>query len=261
MFLYLLIHGRKEICADENRLDIALLYPRHCPICDGLLRRDEPMICRICAKELRFIQDPVCMKCGRPLSSDAGEYCRSCQKTQHSFTSGFSPFLYRDPVQNSLMHFKYGGRAEYARFYSAAILSHGQERLRLWKPQLILPVPVHPLRYLERGYNQAEELANCLSKSLCIPAASDLIRRQKNTRPQKRLDPQQRRKNLSGAFCTDPRALRKWEKRLNGFPERVLLCDDIYTTGTTMDLLAQEAKKCGAAEVYFVSISIAPGDG
>ena len=133
----------------------ALLFPRHCPVCDRLLADDEPYLCRRCASELVFVREPVCMKCGRPLDRESAELCDACRRREHRFIRGFAPFLYRGAVQASVLRFKYGGRAEYAGFYARAICTFGKEKLALWKPACVIPVPVHPLRYCTRGYNQA----------------------------------------------------------------------------------------------------------
>ena len=200
------------------------------------------------------------MKCGRPLTSYGNEYCGSCRKTDNLFTAGFAPFVYREQIQSSLMRLKYGGRAEYARFYAAVICSYGEKKLRFWKPEVILPVPVHWKRWIERGYNQAEELGRYLSAGLGIPMYPDLVKRTRSTRAQKGLTPRERKKNLEGAFSLDPDAVRAITAGGMKFPERILICDDIYTTGATVNAIASELKKGGAREIFFASISIAPGE-
>lgn len=228
----------------------ALLFPRHCPVCDRLLADDEPYLCRRCASALVFVREPVCMKCGRPLDRESAELCDACRRREHRFIRGFAPFLYRGAVQASVLRFKYGGRAEYAGFYARAICTFGKEKLALWKPACVIPVPVHPLRYCTRGYNQAAVTAVEIARLLNIPECGNLVRRTRNTRPQKGLAPSDRRKNLSGAFHVPDGTV---------FPETVLLVDDIYTTGATMDELTETVMAHGAKQVYFAAIAIAPG--
>ena len=228
----------------------ALLFPRHCPVCDRLLADDEPYLCRRCASELVFVREPVCMKCGRPLGRESAELCDACRRREHRFIRGFAPFLYRGAVQASVLRFKYGGRAEYAGFYARAICTFGKEKLALWKPACVIPVPVHPLRYCTRGYNQAAVTAVEIARLLNIPECGNLVRRTRNTRQQKGLAPSDRRKNLSGAFHVPDGTV---------FPETVLLVDDIYTTGATMDELTETVMAHGAKQVYFAAIAIAPG--
>ncbi|MGN0362005.1 MAG: ComF family protein [Bilifractor sp.] len=231
---------------------LEIIYPRHCPFCDRLLSGKEPYLCRSCAGKLKFISGPVCLKCGRPLERDTLEYCDNCRRKEHRFIRGFAPFTYRGSVQDSITRFKYGRRAEYAAFYAAAIRRSGEEMLSVWKPELIIPVPIHPERYRKRGYNQAEEVGRALAKALEIPCARNGIYRRKNTKPQKGLTPSMRRSNLQNAFTVD-KGVR--------LPERVLLVDDIYTTGTTLDALTEAVMDAGARRVWFACISIAPGRG
>ncbi len=192
------------------------------------------------------------MKCGRPLPGDRGEYCENCRSRDHLYTQGRAPFKYGGIMQDSLMRFKYDGRAEYAGFYAKTISLYCREELELWHPQLLVPVPVHPIRYAGRGYNQAELIAEELSKLTGIPTSGEKIHRIKNTRPQKGLSPGERTANLRNAFRTDP------GYRL---PERVLIIDDIYTTGATVDQLTEVLRRNGAREVWFACVAIALGQG
>lgn len=227
-----------------------LLYPRHCPFCDGLLRDDEPYLCRKCARKIHFISGPVCMKCGRPLEDAHAEYCDACRRREHLFIQGFAPMLYRGDEQASILKFKYGGRAEYAGFYARAIWSFGEERLKNWHPEAIIPVPVHPLRCCQRGYNQAQVTAAALAGLMGIPEIGYTVQRTRNTRPQKGLAPSDRRSNVRGAFHISEDIT---------LPSTVLLVDDIYTTGATMDELASVVAAHGASRIYEVCITIAPG--
>ena len=228
-----------------------LLFPRRCPLCDGLLSRDERYLCRACARDLPMIRGPVCLKCGRPVRSGRTEYCENCGRREHLFTRGFAPYVYADAIQASVMRFKYQHRAEYASFYAASILLYGESLLKNWKIDVIVPVPIHTKRYRKRGYNQAEEIAVRLSELSGIPCDPSSVFRVKNTAAQKGLDPSQRRKNLQNAFRVSD------QETLKG--KRILIVDDIYTTGTTVDSLAACLLSAGAAQVFFAAASIAAG--
>lgn len=232
------------------------LYPRHCPLCDRILTRQEPLLCRSCAAHLPMIRGAVCLRCGRPLPEEDGtgraeEYCADCRKTPHLFVQGTAPYVYGGAVQSSVLRMKYGGRAEYARFYAASICQYGGRLLRRWQPDVIVPVPVHRSRYLKRGYNQAELLAEQLSAMTGIPV-DEPVCRIRQTRPQKGLSPAARRKNVQGAF-----------RLLEGAApaERILLVDDIYTTGSTLDALAAVLLDGGARELMFACASVSLGTG
>ncbi len=223
-----------------------MLYPRRCPLCDGLLSGNEKYTCTACAETLRFIREPVCARCGCELKPRETEICRECGKDKPAFQSGFAPFRYRD-IQSSILRMKYGGRMEYAAFYAEMAVRFGWRKLQKWQPQLIIPIPIHRRRYLKRGYNQAELLAEELGKRLCIPVRNDLLRRDKNTRPQSGLGRKERRENLLRAF-----SVRGSEE----LPERVLLVDDIKTTGSTLDAAAGLLLEHGARSVYYAAACI-----
>lgn len=114
---------------------------------------------------------------------------------------------------------------------------------------LIVPVPIHKKKKRKRGYNQAELLGKELSLCLNIPWNTGGIVRRKNTKPLKDLQPSERRKNLWDAFYIAP------DKRHFFEGKRVLVVDDIYTTGSTMDEMARTLKAAGAIKIYFVTLS------
>lgn len=224
------------------------IYPRRCPVCDGILEKDEPYICRTCAPELEPLKEPRCRKCGVPIRSLTEEYCVHCAGETHSFDRGFAVYPYHGPIGESLMRFKYSGRQEYAGFYAQAIAVCGGREIRRMRPEILIPVPLHRKKLQTRGYNQAEVLARRLSEKTGIPVETDLVVRRKRTLPQKELNRRQRKKNLKDAFAM--------KRECRPFPwKRVLLVDDIYTTGSTVDALALLLKRNGAAEVFFVAVA------
>lgn len=123
----------------------------------------------------------------------------------------------------------------------------------LTEVDLIIPVPLHRFRYIERGFNQAEIIANELSKVIDKPVLAKCLRRSKNTKPQKDLSDKQRPLNMLKAFKVN----NKYSDKINS--KKILLVDDIYTTGATMDGCAKVLLDNGAREVYFVTVAI--GDG
>lgn len=230
------------------------IYPRRCPVCDGILEKQEPYICRTCAGKLKPIREPRCRTCGRGLRSMTEEYCADCGRRQHAYDRGFAVYPYHGKIRESLMRFKYSGRQEYANFYAQAIWSYGEDIIRHMRPELLIPVPVHRKKLRMRGYNQAQVLGRRLSEKSGIPMLTDLVIRTRNTLPQKELDRQQRKRNLQNAF-----ALKKPDRM---FPwKRVLLVDDIYTTGSTVDALAVLLKEAGAEHVFFVAAALGGDSG
>ena len=144
---------------------------------------------------------------------------------------------------------KYRNKREYLDFYSCAAAVRFGERIRTAGIQRIVPVPIHSSRLRKRGFNQAGELADRLSKELQIPAAR-LLLRVKKTDPQKGLGAGGRLKNLEQAFLALPEA---------GSFERVLLVDDIYTTGSTAEACTRALLKAGVKKVYFFAVCIGHG--
>ena len=225
------------------------IYPRRCPVCDGILEKKEPYICRKCAGKLKPVEEPRCRKCSKPIRSWTEEYCVECGKGKHAYEKGYAVYPYHGPIQGSLMRFKYAQRQEYAGFYAQAIRIYGGDAIQRMQPEALVPVPIHKKKLRARGYNQAEVLARQLTDQTGIPMDADLVLRKKNTLPQKELDHEERRRNLREAF-----ALKHPDKKLPY--KRILLVDDIYTTGSTVDALAALLKQAGAEEVCFVAVAI-----
>lgn len=238
--------GTGKVIADSV---LDWIYPRRCPVCDGILGKKEPYICRNCARKLKPVEEPRCWKCSKSIHSWTEEYCTECGKGRHFYDRGFAVYPYHGPIQGSLMRFKYSGRQEYAGFYARAIAVYGGRMIRRTKAEVLVPVPIHRKKLRTRGYNQAEVLARCLAKETGLPVDSSLVLRKKNTLPQKELSPEERRKNLREAFC-----LRHPEKKIPY--RRILLVDDIYTTGSTVDALAALFRQAGVEAIFFVTVAI-----
>lgn len=190
------------------------------------------------------------MRCSKPLDHGEKEYCMDCRKHSHAYECGFAAFLYRGEMQESLMRFKYGGRQEYGYFYAKVLAEAAGTFLEKACPDVLLPVPIHRLKFLKRGYNQAEILADQLSKLWKLPVNTTCLKRIRHTKAQKNLSPRERRKNLRAAFQICEAVT--WKS--------VMLVDDIYTTGSTVDAIAELLKEAGVERVYFVTVCIGMGE-
>ena len=229
-----------------NRL-LTWLYPDVCPFCGRL---SEEGVCEVCRKKIRLIREPRCKTCGKPLDRREKEYCADCLKGRHAFREGRSLFLNRAPVSTAIYAFKYQNRRIYGRYFGKMLADEFGDFLQKKKVDCIVPVPLHRRRRRVRGYNQAEILALELGRRTGIPVEKNGLLRVKNTKAQKDLDPVSRKQNMKGAF-----ARRKdWT-----VPGTVLLVDDIYTTGSTLDEAARTLLSEGAENVYFLTISIGQG--
>ncbi len=223
------------------------LYPRCCPWCQKILQDPSRMICPKCEKLRRPIGEPRCKKCGKALFRAEEEYCRDCRGRAHYFEEGVGIFSYDASAHRSLLLYKQQGRREYGEYYAKAAVFYGKGYLERWRPQLILPVPMHPVDQRRRGFHQGEDLAVQIGRESGIPVRGDLIKKVKRTSAQKKLGAAERRKNLEGAFLGKAG---RWPV------ERVLLVDDVYTTGSTMDAMAKEIQTHGVSRIFFLTIFI-----
>ena len=190
------------------------------------------------------------MHCGKPLRDETDEYCPDCRKRKSYISRGRSVWLHSASVPGAIYRFKYQNKRRYGKVFAEEMERCCGSVLKKWEIDEIIPVPLHPSRKRIRGYNQAEILACELSALTGIPVRKDVLFRIRKTKPQKQLDDRERRQNLKGAFAVN----REWEPRRN-----VLLVDDIYTTGSTVERSAKMLKKAGCENVYFLTISIGQG--
>ena len=160
------------------------------------------------------------------------------------FEQGRGIFVYDSSMRRSVTRYKYYGCREYGDFYAKAMSIFGKKYLERWKPDLIVPVPLHPRKKRMRGFNQAAYLAERLSELTGIPWEEHLVKKIRSTRSQKKLNAIQRRQNLKNAY--------RVTGKIPGFS--VLVVDDVYTTGSTADAMAMCLLEAGAEKVYFLTI-------
>lgn len=228
-----------------GKLFLDILYPRRCPVCHDIAMPRGNRICKDCRERLKPVTGARCLKCSKPLRSEEQEYCRDCQKPR-LFDNGIGIFPYSSILQESLFKLKYGKRQEYGSFYGQIAAAYSRELIKKWNIEAIVPIPLHKRRMEKRGYNQAELIAEALGKCLQLPVDSHLIRRKVNTRPQKELDYRARKQNMKGAFSLSKK---------NPY-HCILLVDDIYTTGTTIEEAARLLKNSGTKRVFFLTVAI-----
>ncbi len=227
-----------------------ILYPRRCPICEKLLFRDEALICRSCARSLPFAREPLCVCCGKPVGSDEQLLCPDCEIHPHIYNEGRAVFLYEKGVRASINRLKFFNRREYVPFYSLCLSMLLHEKNMYWHAQCLAPIPMHPKKRAQRGFDQAALLATGLSRISGLPVLNDLLVRKRYTASSKKLGRTARRKNLRGVFCV---------RQGLQVPESVILIDDIYTTGATMDEAALALRRAGVKRIYFLTVCIGRG--
>lgn len=226
---------------------INLFFPRRCPVCGDIAQPFGELICPGCVKELSPVRQPACKKCGKEVEGVRQEYCHDCARHPRTFEQNFALLNYNAAASRSMSAIKYKGRREYLDFYSQAACRRFARVLGRLSLDVLVPVPVHPSRRRSRGFNQAEILAEKVGRQLGIPVCPNGLKRVKKTLPQKELNPQERLLNLRQAFA--PGALPEEAKT-------VLLVDDIYTTGSTVEACARVLRGMGAEKVYGLTLCV-----
>ncbi|MCD7954878.1 MAG: ComF family protein [Lachnospiraceae bacterium] len=247
-----LIRSTQKICETAAKW----LYPPRCPCCDKIRPigvSDLECVCEDCGGRLPWVREPACMLCGKPLDSHRAEVCRDCGRTRHLFDCGRAAFTYSGKIRHSVYRMKFQNRRDYLDFFAAAMCLALEPYLCAWQPEILVPIPMHARKRAVRGYNQAELLAERISRRTGIPCEKNLLRCVRYTGNQKELDRIGRLKNLRGSFALN--VSREGMPQTYGsgaLPERVLLVDDVYTTGSTMDEAARALKSAGVRQVYFI---------
>ena len=226
---------------------LELLYPSTCIFCGKLCGEG---ICKACREKVKYIREPRCKKCGKPIESREAEFCYDCRKQTFHYEQGRSLWLHQEPISNSIYAFKYKNRQVDGEVYGREMARRFEKLIRFWEIDVIIPVPIHKKKRRKRGFNQAELIAKEVGNILNIPVNCTSVVRMKETTPQKELGSRSRKRNLKRAF-------RVTDCRLKG--KRVLLIDDIYTTGSTIDSIAEILGKTGCEKIYFLTISIGQG--
>jgi ComF family protein len=223
-----------------------LVFPPLCPVCDRLLgagRRDP--LCGECWVSLERIAPPWCRCCGVPLGIDG--LCGACRSRRPRFAYARAALRYGDLAREAIHAFKFGGRRTLADPLGDLLAGLGLSALPGAAPDVLVPVPLHPRRARERGYNQALLLARRLERAWGVPVAADALRRAVATLPQADLDAAARRRNVRNAFAVHSPEL------VAG--RHVVLVDDVLTTGATAGECAMSLKRAGAATVGVLTVA------
>lgn len=226
------------------------VYPVRCPICDKVLPAGQKHVCDTCLPKLEFPTGKRCNRCSKPVL-DEQDYCEDCRKKQSSFLDGRAVLLYNTIMQESIARFKYCGRQEYSEFYGTLLWEREGDWLQRMGADLLVPVPLHAAKYRSRGYNQAALVAKALGRLSGIPVAEQLLIRSKKTIPQKELSGKERIRNLQAAFVGDLKV-----RELYQSAKCVIIIDDIYTTGSTVEACARVLQTMNFKKICFLCICI-----
>ena len=224
-----------------------LLFPRKCPICEDIVSPRGELICPECIGRIHFITEPVCKVCGREIVSEEEELCSNCKRHRFSFEFGYALMNYSDEVAHSITRIKYTGAREFLDYYGKKAVELYGDRIKKMGVDAIVPIPVHKSRLRKRGYNQAAVLAEVMGKALGIPVYEEALNRNKKTAALKELNAAERLKNLTSAFYSGfiPRDLHS-----------VLIVDDIFTTGATLEAASRCLKAAGVEKIYCFALAI-----
>lgn len=214
----------------------SLWLPRHCLLC-GAKAHDELDLCQACYRELPF-NHHACTRCAIPLASGTDGICGQCQQHPPSFHSAHALFRYQPPLDHLLITLKFRHKLHMARLLAELMARHIADTIDD-RPETIIPVPLHPSRLRQRGFNQALELSRPIAARLNIPLATNLCQRVRATPNQTQLPANMRRSNVRGAFEINTQKL----------PGHVAIIDDVMTTGSTVEELAYSLTRAGVKRV------------
>ena len=223
---------------------LGFFYPETCQLCEAeRATAKDGFVGAQCWAQVRFIRPPFCERCGLPYPGDltTAFECTNCRELELHFSAARSAVVAKTVVLEAIHRFKYQRALWFENFLADIFLREATPVLRGQGWDIIVPVPLHSLKEREREFNQAEILARHLSAATHIPLNTKLLRRVSSTMTQTRLTKQQRAANVRGAFAT------RSGVKLNG--ERVVLVDDVFTTGATTNACAQALRSAGAGEV------------
>jgi ComF family protein len=227
------------------------VYPENCTECAAPApERRLPGFCRLCWETIRPIDQPVCPRCGRPFESpialahSPGHLCGPCREHTPAFDLALSPYRFEGVLAKALHLYKYRGRVSLATPL-ADLLSVWLDRLPV--VDLVLPVPLHASRLREREFNQSLLLADRLSQRLGVPLSFEHLIRTRATPPQTKMDRDERARNVRKAFAVAKPG------EIEG--RRLLLLDDVLTTGATVNECAKALRKAGADFVAVVTLA------
>ena len=229
-----------------------LLYPLFCTLCGQKVSPDAGGLCASCLDRFVKNEPPFCPFCGEgSLLRPEPAFCPSCHGRPFVFDRAWAAFRYEGTVRDCLHHFKYREGKELAGPLGEALTRFAARHLPPEGIDAVVPVPLAPSRQRERGFNQAELLAKALSRTFRWELVKNALVRVRETVPQIALSREERRQNVEEAFRN------RRENRL--FGKRLLLIDDILTTGATVNACADALKETGAVSVCVLTLARGQG--
>lgn len=238
------MHGLIEQAKSWLDAGMGLFYPNICQICNSQpAQPTDGYVCGRCRQGVRLITPPYCDRCGLPYEGQitTSFECSNCQKLDLQFAWARAAVAAKGVVREAIHHYKYHRCIWFEPFLADLLVRQATPTLHRSDWDFIVPVPLHPLKKRDREFNQAERLARHLSRSTGIPVRSDLLHRTSATKTQTALSRSARAANVGLAFSLTS------DQKLDG--QRILLIDDVLTTGATTSACAKALRQNGAATV------------
>lgn len=231
-----------------------LLYPPTCAICKEYLKTNHntPILCPSCQDTVEFNKPPFCKICSRHLTEDENRLslCQECRQTKYHFDKAWAATIYNKTMQRLIHLFKYQQKTLLRRYFSQVIASFLYDyNIDINRFDIVVPIPLHPARKRERGYNQSQLIAQGLIDRFNIRVSHNNLIRIRNTANQALLGKKERWTNIRGAFTIKD----SWKFRRKS----VLIVDDLLTTGATACEVAHVLKEAEATQVSVLTLSIA----
>jgi ComF family protein len=232
------------------------LYPARCRACGGgIVGRDSQYFCAGCWSEIRLVSHPLCTVCGRPFLDASGDdhVCGVCLTRRCRFNAARAWACYpreeiaEDPLRQVIQKFKYGRKVSLGKSLGRLMANGCEEFLNNRPIDTIIPVPLHPKRLRWRGFNQSVLLARQVSRAYRLPMDPFALVRDKPTLAQTQLSEEERRKNVRGAFSVHSL------ESVQG--KAILLVDDVYTSGATVNECSRVLLRARAKEVYVLTLA------
>jgi ComF family protein len=226
---------------------VNFFFPPQCLSCNVIVPK-HGALCTTCWHKVRFISAPMCECCGLPFSlADAGPRCAECLHTPPAFARARSALVYDDGSSILITRFKYSDLPQFGEVYGQWVAHAARELVS--ESDVVIPVPLHLWRFVSRRYNQSAIIALALAKTTGLPTWLEGLTRTRPTAHQTGLSRKERANNVRGAFIVTP----KYQEQIRG--KNVLLVDDVYTTGATLNACATALLKAGALRVNVATLA------
>lgn len=231
-----------------------LIYPKTCVLCEKKLQNQSQDLCQLCYNKTKVMESMRCEICSKP-HIDQGALCQDCQNHARSHMTGYGHFIYEDQVKEAIYKMKFKRQTWIAKQF-AHILAQAYVDKGMKKNQAVdglVPVPMYFMKRGTRGYNPPQWMAKEMGRQWDLPVYDQVLLQVKPSKSQKSLGKAGRERNLNQAYAMHKKNKNKVKNKT------LLLVDDVYTTGATVNACGKTLLEAGAKGVYFITIAIGKG--